>query len=223
MSVRGNAVSAILEPPPRAPTLADLYNRFGDMPAWRFRLHPFPATEEDVVEIHDRENRLFELVDGILLEKTMGWFESVVAVRLARILGAYVDSRGLGFVSGPDGMMKVLSKKVYMPDVAYVKADQFPAEPGRGTPVPAIHPNLAIEVLSENNTVKEIKEKRGNYFKAGTEVMWVVDPEARTIAVHLPSDPENPRVLNEGDTIDGAPALPEFRLQIATLFERLAR
>jgi hypothetical protein len=65
-------------------TIDDLLTSLGGVPADRVRLHPQPGTasERDVIEIHDRENRLCELVDGTLVEKAMGFDESVFAVLL---------------------------------------------------------------------------------------------------------------------------------------------
>jgi hypothetical protein len=62
-------------------TLADLLASLGGISAARVRLRPFPgtATERDVIAIHDRENRLCELVDGTLVEKVMGFDESIYA------------------------------------------------------------------------------------------------------------------------------------------------
>lgn len=89
-------------PPPL--TLADLAQRFGPMPAWRIRSVPAPgtATEHDVVEIEARENRLCELVEGVLVEKTVGFLESVFAVRLARRLGDFVETHNHATLTGGD-------------------------------------------------------------------------------------------------------------------------
>jgi hypothetical protein len=56
-------------------TVADLLERLGGIPARRVRLRPTPgtATEQDVIEVHDREKKLCELVDGVLVEKVMGF------------------------------------------------------------------------------------------------------------------------------------------------------
>jgi hypothetical protein len=52
------------------PTLADVLQRLGRISPRRIRLRSAPgtATEEDVIKIRDRERRLFELVDGVLVE-----------------------------------------------------------------------------------------------------------------------------------------------------------
>jgi hypothetical protein len=63
-------------------TLADLADRFGPLPPERIRMNPPPgiATEEDAIRINERKEGLCELIDGILLEKTMGWYESFLGV-----------------------------------------------------------------------------------------------------------------------------------------------
>lgn len=65
-------------------TAADLVQRFGPIPLHRVRHNPAPgsATERDLLEIHHREDRLYELADGVLLEKTMGIYESYLAVEV---------------------------------------------------------------------------------------------------------------------------------------------
>jgi Uma2 family endonuclease len=203
------------------PTLTELHERFGDLPAWRIRIRPFPATEDDVVEIYEREKRFFELVDGFLVEKPVGCQEGFVAATIIGILQVFVKPRKTGFVFAPDTMMKILPSVVYYPDVAFVKREQLPHGVGP-TPAPEIHPNLAVEVLSVSNTAREMKEKRRNYFESGTEVVWIVDPVAKTVAVHFPSDPEKPCVFTDQDVLDGEPVLPGFSVPVATIFEDVA-
>ncbi len=61
-------------------TLADVLRQLGGISPKRIRFRPAPgtATEKDVIEIRDRERRLYELVDGVLVEKVMGYWESVL-------------------------------------------------------------------------------------------------------------------------------------------------
>ena len=62
--------------PGKGLTLTDLPDRFGPIPAERIRRNPPPgsATEQDVIDIEERESRLCELVDGVLVEKTVGYY-----------------------------------------------------------------------------------------------------------------------------------------------------
>ena len=54
-------------------TVADLHHRFGPIPFERIRQNPPPGcgTVDDVVRLNDHEDRLYELVDGILVEKAV--------------------------------------------------------------------------------------------------------------------------------------------------------
>src|SRR5688500_13960757 len=74
-------------------TLADLLVRLGGVPLDRIRFRPTPGTavEQDVIDLHDRENRLFELVDGVLVEKPMGYMESRIAALIIQLLGSFVE------------------------------------------------------------------------------------------------------------------------------------
>src|SRR4029434_7827249 len=87
-------------------TLADLLDHLGGIAPERVRLSPAPgtATEEDVLYVHDHAGRLCELVDGVLVEKAMGFRESFLAAALIIILGNFVRPRHLGLGTAPYGM-----------------------------------------------------------------------------------------------------------------------
>ena len=97
------ATTATPERPPRKSwTVADLYHRFGPISFERIRQNPPPGsgTVDDVIRLNDHEDRLYELVDGILLEKTVGLQESIIAVTIGTSLSIFVKPRGLGLVAG---------------------------------------------------------------------------------------------------------------------------
>lgn len=203
------------------PTLTDIARRFGPIPLRRIRLFPYPATEEDVVEIHDRENRLYELVDGILVEKVMGYREGFLAAALIQIFRNFVVPRKLGAVNGADGMMKLAPGLVRIPDVSFCVWDQFPNRQIQNTPVPNLHPDLAVEVLSRSNTDEEMDEKLNDYFTSGASLVWLVDPDSRTVLVFTTPDRATARCLTLTDTLDGGTVLPGFALPIRDLFGEL--
>ena len=59
-------------------TAVDLVERFGAIPLSRVVQNPAPgtATEQDVIDLDEHEDRLCELIDGTLVEKTVGAYES---------------------------------------------------------------------------------------------------------------------------------------------------
>lgn len=159
---------AIAETPSALLTINDLAELFGDMPAWRIRNVPAPgtATEDDVVAIAEHEDRMCELVEGVLVEKAVGYEESCLAIDLATLINSFVKARKLGKVSGSDGMMRLFPGLVRIPDVAFVSWKRYSQRRG-STKMPQLVPDLAVEVLSEGNTPKEMSRKLDDYFDAG--------------------------------------------------------
>src|SRR5437868_13329164 len=97
-----------VEAPPAIETLADLLERLGDIPPGRVRYHPRPgdATEQDVVECEARFGRLCELVDGVLVEKAVGFYEARLALTLGFYLESFLTAHPLGIVLGADGLVR---------------------------------------------------------------------------------------------------------------------
>jgi Uma2 family endonuclease len=105
------------------------------------------------------------------------------------------------------------------PDVSFVRAGRITLPlPRRG--IFEFAPDLAVEVLSEDDRYTEVREKLADYFAAGTALAWVVDSRRRVVEVHEPG--REVRVVAEGETLDGAPVLPDFRLPVAEIFADIA-
>jgi Uma2 family endonuclease len=202
-------------------TIADLLSRLDDIPASRIRLHPFPgtATAHDVTHVLDHENVICELVEGTLVEKTMGLRESVLTMLLAQYLGAFVRTNKLGIISGPDGTMLLPPGFVRAPDIAFISRERLPAERVRKEPIPEVIPDLAIEILSESNTTAEMTRKRREYFAAGVRLVWIIDPRKRTAAIYTAADQNT--VLSESGTLEGGAVVPGFELSLGRLFREI--
>jgi Uma2 family endonuclease len=199
-------------------TAADLIVRFGAVPLSRVRHAPAPGTasERDVVEIHDREKRLYELVDGVLVEKTVGIYESYLGGLLLHLLWEFVEEHDLGVVLGADAMMRLAPGLVRIPDVSFMSWQRLPARNVPREAISSVMPELAVEVVSKSNTREEMQRKLVDYFTAGVRQVWYVYPALREVWVYL--SPEQFRVLDEHKTIDGGDVLPGFRLELARLF-----
>jgi Uma2 family endonuclease len=204
-------------------TLADLVKRLGGVPLDRIRFHPSPgtATVQDVIEIQEREGRLCELVEGVLLAKAVGYAESQLAIFLAGLLNDFVIPRNLGIVTGTDGTVELMADLVRIPDAAFTRWDRFPGRRRPDAPVPRLAPNLAVEVLCRSNTPGEMAAKRQDHFTAGVEVVWEIDPRARTVVVY--TSVTDSRTLTAADTLNGDPVLPGFTLPLQELFAELDR
>ena len=201
-------------------TMTDLLARLGGVPLDRIRFRPAPGTavEQDVVDLHDRENRLFELVEGVLVEKPMGFLESRVAALLIQVLGAFVEEGGLGIVAGADGMMRLAAGLVRIPDVSVVLWERLPGRQIPREPIPSLAPDLAIEVLSASNTPAEMDRKISEYFAAGSQCVWIVDPVNRSIRTYV--SPATSLMLIGDDVVTAESVLPGFRITVSEVFKR---
>lgn len=205
-------------------TFADLMERLGNVSLDRIRLHPPPgtATVEDVLRLCDGEPKhVCELVDGVLVEKVMGHLESRLAARLIFLLQLYLEEHDLGVLSGADGPHHILFNQVRFPDVAFIAYDRIPEGANPATPVPNWIPSLAVEVLSEGNTKGEMTRKLRDYFEAGVELVWYVDPSDRTVRVY--HSLQTVTTLTKDDNLDGENILPGFHLSIRDWFDRASR
>lgn len=214
---------ATAQSPSSIRTLADLLARLGNPPLDRIRFQPFPgtATLQDVIDIWTREGRICELVAGVLLEKPMGDNESQLAVFIAELLNSFVRKRNLGVCSGEAGTKQIKPNLIRIPDVSFTSWDRIPGRKRSKKPVPRLVPNLAIEILSTGNTPGEMKAKRKDYFEAGVELVWEIDPKRRRVKVYRSLT--DVRVLTEDDRLDGEHVLPGFELPLAELFGELDR
>jgi Uma2 family endonuclease len=203
-----------------ATTWKDRLTDLGNVPAARIRSEPKPgtATIGDVLRLRNKERRLYELVDGTLVEKAMGWQESFLAGLLLHWLNTFLDLHRLGVATGPDYMTRLFGHTLRFPDLAFVAWERMPGGRFPTEPMPDLVPNFVIEVLSESNTYGEMSRKRREYFHAGVELLWIVDHRSRAVTVFTTH--HGGTVVTEGQTLDGGNVLPGWKVDIADLFNR---
>lgn len=142
-----------------------------DAPPERIRLWPAPgtATAADVQAIADREDRLYELIDGILVEKVMDAYASEVAGLILYCLHSFLNGNRMGHAYPGGAAFRILEGQIRIPDVSFISK----ARRGKGKlpPIPRLVPNLAVEVISKGNTKREMTRKLKEYFEAGVELV----------------------------------------------------
>jgi Uma2 family endonuclease len=204
--------------PPRYRTLADLIEQIGSIPLERIAACPAPgtATEADVLITPDGEKHLFELVDGVLVEKAGCFFSSVIGCLLIQRLGAYLDGNPLGVVLGAGGTLRLAPGLVRAADVSFLSWSRFPGGRLPRNPFPDLAPDLAIEVLAPGNTEPEMRRKLRDYFQAGVRLIWLIDPETRTARVF--TGPTTVQHVGVDGSLDGGEVLPGFEVSLTQLF-----
>jgi len=161
----------------------------------------------------------YELVAGELVKKTpAGWKHGYLAMRLGSLLDQHVRAGHLGVVCAAETGFRLSSDPdtVRAPDVSFVAASRIPKDGLPDTFCP-FAPDLAVEVVSPNDRFQEVLAKVDDYLKAGTNVVWVVDPKTETVLVYV-SGPEANLRLQTGDVLRGEPVLPGFAVGLNELF-----
>jgi Uma2 family endonuclease len=175
-------------------------------------------TPEDLLTMPDGSR--YELVDGTLVERHMGWLAGVIGSELLLRIGNFNHEHRLGWVNkGGDGSYQPFPGKrlVRKPDVSFVLFGRFPDEQ-----LPAGHallaPDLAAEVVSPNDLYEEVDQKIEDYFRAGVRLVWIISPQNHTVRVYRLNG--SSASLRENDELDGEDVLPGFRCRVADLFPR---
>lgn len=159
-----------------------------------------------------------ELVRGTVVHMTpAGARRGAVTARIGRLLDEYVEAHGFGVCCGAETgfVLRRAPDTVRAPDAAVVAASRVPA-----TGIPAAYwpcaPDLAVEVVSPRDRPAEIQARIEEYFDAGTRLVWLVEPEKRTVRVCRSA--HDVRVLEANDDIDGGDVMPGFRCAVRRLF-----
>ncbi len=164
------------------------------------------------------EGKRAELVRGDLIVMTpAGGRHGQVAHRVGLVVGNHVLDRNLGrvFAAETGFLLQRGPDTVRAPDVAFVAADRLAA-----AEIPAgfleMAPDLAVEVVSPNDSATAVQAKVDDWLRAGTRLVWVVDPETRSVTVHRPAHAA--AVFPESNTLDGAPVFSDFNVPVRDLF-----
>jgi Uma2 family endonuclease len=175
------------------------------------------VTAEELPAIVARDDYRYELVAGRVIRMSPpGWQHGVIVGRLLLLLGAHLQGRNIGVVVTEVGFkLRTNPDTVRGPDVAFVRQERIPTERVRGYWSGA--PDLAIEVLSPNDTSKDIDAKVSDYLSTGVSDVVVIDPEAETVTRYRPG--QQAEVIRRGGELDLADVVPGFRCAVNDILE----
>lgn len=165
----------------------------------------------EVVERPENRNRLFELIDGGVVEKAASFKPSKIGMRMGRFIGNYADA--IGYVTGADGSYILSPDFEFMPDVGYISKLRLPEMPDREVQGP---PDLAVEVKSPTDSKRELRLKVEDYLRFGTKRVWLVFPDEQRVEVYVPD--ADVQELDINGILDGGDVLPGFTLPVRDIF-----
>lgn len=197
-------------------SFADILHELGDVPPERIIWLPRSATDEDQIRFVDVHKRLVDLVDGLLVEKVVGQRESLFAATLLSFIAPFVRQKKLGTVGMADAIMRLRPGLNRLPDVSYTAWSSLPNDTAHLKSIADYPPDLAVEVISRGDRAGELLRKRQDYFANGTKLVWIVDPDEKTVEIF--TSPEESTTLTATDTLTGGTVLPGFELPLAEYF-----
>jgi Uma2 family endonuclease len=158
-----------------------------------------------------------ELIYGeLIMMSPAGAEHGVVAIRLGSYIRDFVEQQALGIVFAAETGFKLASDPdlVRAPDVGFVRKERIIGGVPKGYFPGA--PDLAIEVVSPDDTKREVAEKVNTWLAHGAFSVWVADPNPMTIAIHRTG--QKPQIFGLNDTLADEQVLPGFKLALRKVF-----
>lgn len=174
-------------------------------------------TAEEFLELPKSLNKP-ELVDGEVVEMSpVGMPHGVVQLALGALMQAHVKREKQGKVMSEVGFILTRNPDtVRAPDISFVSAAQLRERP-RSEGYYEGYPDLAVEVISPGDRMRDVEEKLQQYFDAGTRLVWLVRPEARVVMMRYPNG--RGQILRGEDVLSGEDVLPGFEIKLTDLFD----
>jgi len=176
-------------------------------------------TPEDLLSMPD--SKQYELVNGQLVERSMGSESDWIGIELIYRIRDYLKTNPIGQTLGPTASFQCFRhdrKQVRKPDGSFIAAGRLP-----GNRIPKGHirivPDLALEVISPDDSYYIVDAKVHEYLDAGVRLVWVINPDNRTVKVYRQDD-RRPVELTDGDQLDGAGVLPGFNCAVTDILQR---
>jgi len=162
-----------------------------------------------------KDGRVYELVDGEILVSPAGMRHSEIAVKIAVNLATFLEKHPIGKVYSENVGIILPNRNVRCPDVTFVRTEKLPGGKSPNT-FGELVPDLAVEVLSPNDSLKEVGRKVGEFLECGVPLVWVVDAERETVTVYRSLS--DARQYAAENTITAEPVLPGFACKVSRFF-----
>lgn len=174
-------------------------------------------TAEELARLPEVDCR-YELVRGEPVRiPYAGSRSSIVSAMIGIRVSRHAEDHALGLVSSAGGGFLIASAPdtVRAPNLGFVRTERIPPDGIPSGYWPGA-PDFAVEVLSPSDRFADVLRKVAEYLAAGTRLVWVIDPEARTATVFRPD--ALPETAGSDGVLSGEEALPGFTLRLAEVW-----
>lgn len=173
------------------------------------------TTAAELEQMPDDDSVRTELDQGELITMPPAGLDHCdCGAEITRLLGNFVREHALGKVYSGEAGFRLSDDTVRAPGVAFVRKERVATVHRRGFGVGA--PDLAVEMFSPNDSVRQLMRKVKQYFAAGCHTVWIVYPDRREIQILDAKGTD--RLLGPEDTLEAPELLPGFSAPVAPIF-----
>jgi Uma2 family endonuclease len=175
-------------------------------------------TADELLALPTGMGKRYELVLGELrVMSPGGWKHGSVISNAHAVLSDHVRRHKLGMMFGAETGFKLTTDPdtVRAPDVAFVSNANIPGDLSERGYWPGV-PDLAVEVISPNDTSGEGDEKIAAWLAAGCTSVWVIDPHLETVTIYHSRTEVVVRTV--GELISDELLLPGFTCKVDEIF-----
>ena len=177
-------------------------------------------TDEQFMSLPEDSN-CYEYVDGeLVIVANSGVEHGYLALTLGYFLTGFVRTHKLGVTCDSSTAFKMKTGNKRSPDLAFIAKERLQGLKRLPKGFFDGAPDLAVEIISPNNTFEEIHNKLVEYFENGTRLVWVILPDEECVLVY--HKPKPSKLLQLEDSLDGEDVIPNFNLPLSELFQELS-
>ena len=177
-------------------------------------------TDDELMSLPDGTR--YELIDGELIDMgSSGALHGYVCSILVMALMNYILPKKLGVILDSSTAFTMKNGNKRSPDISFISKEKLLGLEELPDGFLDGAPDLAIEVLSPNNTIAEIDQKVVEYFENGSRLVWVINLKQHYVLVYR-SAQEPDRLLKQSDVLDGEDVIAGFTMPLTELFQKLS-
>lgn len=172
---------------------------------------------ERIADSPENSDRLFELINGEMVEKLPTEEHGMIVALLVRLILNFILSNNIKGRVATEARHRIPgdNRNARLPDVSYREGNRPLVRQGSISEMP----DLAVEVKSPDDSLKDMRAKARYYLANGTKLVWLVEPQRRFVEVYSLDDEA---VLFEDDLLEGGTLLPGFRVTVREIFQDTA-
>ncbi|WP_414565594.1 MULTISPECIES: Uma2 family endonuclease [unclassified Anabaena] len=159
----------------------------------------------------------YELVNGEAKPKMAPKrFHSRLTGVIYTLLSLWAQNRGEVGIEWAITLKRQGRDWVPVPDLLYISYSRLASDVIEDEPCP-IPPDLAIEIISPDQSFGQMSAKATDYLDAGVMRVWVVDAKAKTVTVFYPDT--RPQTKTGEDSLADS-LLPELQITPEQIFQQ---